>query len=46
MEAVKLADAQTRYLSMRAMLDADHQKLERTRRSPRSARRVARSSRK
>src|SRR5262249_26547783 len=26
----ELADAQTKYLSMRAMLDADHQKLERT----------------
>ena len=29
--STELADAQTKYLSMRAMLDADHQKLERTR---------------
>jgi RND family efflux transporter MFP subunit len=29
--STELADAQTKYLSMRAMLDADHQRLERTR---------------
>jgi len=29
--STELADAQTKYLSMRAMLEADHQKLERTR---------------
>ena len=33
--STELADAQTKYLSMRAMLDADHQKLERTRRARR-----------